>query len=238
MSMITSATSLPLIPLEAFLEVLIGSSDFASMAAVIKGKTAGMFVRVVQFVQFIGKVDKSKLLEMFRRSVGIVCKPYTPFVDLIIPVVVVPATKNVHEMIPQVSDMTVCLVQVKCRAELLCKSEMEEVATERLRREGCVPELNSRHGYVSLLLEIGYRPDLTRSTIGPLDFKTENIEATQIPIAIRSLTARDVLDPNEPDLTAIDNSFSSLLRAEYNPAELKSAELRARKALADIYGNY
>ena len=47
-----------------------------------------------------------------------------------------------------------------------------------------------------------------------------------------------ILDPHHEGRLAIVNSFGALLRAEFDPATLKSAEVLARTALTETYKDY
>ena len=119
-----------------------------------------MYVRLIQFVQVFTKPDKNQICEMFKRGAGIVVKPGSKQVDLIIPVLVVGDGENVRDVIPVPERMSVVLVQIKCYSssrsqahEIFLSSVnlVRHVSTERSVQD----RLNEKLDYLSLLIEIG-----------------------------------------------------------------------------------
>ena len=222
--------NVPLIPLASLVEVFVGKEEYAKLIAtdVLPLKMKGMFVRVLQFVQFFVKPSPEKITQMFQRAAGIVCKVNSKNVDLILPVVVIPPGLSAETVIPSKENMSVCLIQVKCRKARLSDEALESVVTN-LTRENCVPSMSDDLNYLSLVLELGHGKKTTLHVKGPSSFS--QVTGKQIAIAVASLRAEHVLDPGLDNLVGINSSFRSLLRSSYNPSLLTSASRAARESV-------
>jgi hypothetical protein len=229
-NLLKNPSKAPLVPLSFLIRVLVGESEYSRLAVKdqLPKKLERMHVRILQFVQFFVKPRPEKIIEVFQRSAGIVCKVNAKFVDLILPVLVVPEAALPENIFPCKTNMSVCLIQVKCRAGRLSENSLTSVM-ENLTREACVPGMCGDLNYLSLVLELGHGKHTALQVNGPSFFT--GITGKQIPIAVASLRAEHVLDPALENLIGINSAFRSLLRSTYNPSLLSTAKNEARESV-------
>jgi hypothetical protein len=233
------SAEIPLVPLSLFLEILMGEKQ-------VDGRFEGMFIRLVQFIQFFSLPGKEQVAQMFQRSCGIVVKPGARYVDLIIPVITLYQGESAESVTVAPERMSVILVQVKCWKASISLAKAAKTASTNLPRAGSTSEvpdkaLNPDLDYISLLLEIGphsgdpvYRKTFTHAELSA-DFGIFP-DLKQTPIWISNLRPSDVLDSNSQGYGSVDQAFSKMMMARLDPLEITDVTSQAMRNLKKSIG--
>jgi hypothetical protein len=250
MNSITETTRLSAVPLEVFLQVLLGADKFKEFASEddIAAKVDGKYVRFLQFVQTFNQVSSLTLVECFLRSNAIACNFNSKGCDLVIPVFCLNEGETDADI--TADRMSVILVQVKCYARGMSETVATEACSLRLTRSFCgIVDCNEDLDYLSILIDVGL-PDetcdvrlITRDDVQ--DFvdtvtaprlkklkrakKTKPIvDQMQISFCIESLTPKYI--QKVADFPAVE-AFSSLVKARSLPFKTETASAAHLKAL-------
>ena len=229
--------TIPTIPLSKFLSILTGMDSHIAIDN-FSDRISNMYVRLIQFVQVFAKPGKKQICEMFRRAAGIVVKPGSEQVDLIIPLLVHKERNRLHEVVPVPEQMSALLIQVKCFGSSRTIEKDTSVCSLNLLRNVATENasfsdrLNKKLDYLSLLMEVGSHA-ASRSSVRV--FSREDVGADadpkQLSIAINGLRPNVVLHQDIPHLDQITSSFDELMIAGYNPAKISSSSNEAIRNL-------
>ena len=235
------SVTIPTIPLSKFLSILTGS-DVHIYEDNFSNRISHMYVRLIQFVQVFAKPGKNQLCEMFKRAAGIVVKPGSKQVNLIIPVLVVGEGENVLDVIPVPEQMSAVLVQIKCYSSATSQAQEIFLSSANLVRDVSTENsdkgrLNDKLDYLSLLIEIGpISADSNRWSVFSRDVVAYHslkgeVDKKQLSMSIWGLRPCTILRDEPPLRDTVNAAFDALMTESFKPEKIKGSSEAAIKNL-------
>ena len=244
-----NVVNIPTIPLSRFIAILTGSAEEISDDN-FSARISCMYVRLIQFVQVFAKPGKSQLCEMFNRACGIVVKPGSQQVDLILPTLILKEGEQLEDVIPIPDRMSAVLVQIKCYTSPRSSATEISLCSVNLLRGVCTEtetagdKLNEYLDYVSLLIEVGPLAAgagrcrvFNRAKVEQIveNFGTAadglQVDQKQLSVSIYGLRPDTILPRNYPLVDDITKSFQALMTQSFNPETIQGSSDEAIRNL-------